>query len=93
MVAWTRQLEADDAYDKRKVLLHVHELSPLGLRSALVRAGFTARVWVDEVDHRWSHGADSRELMRRLVGVSHVHYLVGREMYAAASPRRRRSSV
>jgi SAM-dependent methyltransferase len=90
LVEWVRQLDADPEYDKRKVLLHVHELSAPALRLALLRAGFDGRVWVEELPHRWATRRDIRgRAARMLVEGLRLRYLLGREMYAVASPRRR----
>jgi SAM-dependent methyltransferase len=90
LVEWVSQLEADPDYDKRKVLLHVHELSAFALRVALIRAGFSGRVWVEELPHRWATRNDPRgRVARALVEGLRLRYVLGREMYAIASPRRR----
>jgi SAM-dependent methyltransferase len=91
IVEWERQLEADPDYDKRKILLHVHELSAPALRLALFRAGFDARVWVEELPHRWAARRDPRgRAARTLWETLSIRYLLGRELYAVASPSRRK---
>jgi SAM-dependent methyltransferase len=88
VVEWVHQLEDDPDYDKRKALMHVHELSAPGLKLALLRAGFGSRVWVDELPHRWAARTDVRgRVLRVLVGASRLRYLLGREMYAVAWPK------
>jgi SAM-dependent methyltransferase len=90
LVEWVRQLEADPDYDERTVMLHVHELSAPGLRLALLRAGLRGKVWVDELPHRWSTRGDlPGSVARRFVEGLRLRYLLGREMYAVASPSRR----
>jgi SAM-dependent methyltransferase len=94
LVEWVRQLDADPEYDKRTVLLHVHELSAPALRLALLRTGFKSRVWVEELPHRWITPRDHRgRAARALVEGLRLRYLLGREMYAVASPRRQRGAA
>jgi SAM-dependent methyltransferase len=85
VVEWAAALERDPDYDKRKVLLHVHELSAPALKLALSRSGFRSRVWVDELPHRFAAGSGSRaRAVSRAIDVLGFRYAFGRELYAVA---------
>lgn len=88
-------------YDHLRGVMHPNELSPLGLRRLLARAGLPARTWVDRDVLRsgasaWTSGLAASRAVRAIGAVAGcwpLRLLTGNDLYALVGERSRRPAA
>jgi SAM-dependent methyltransferase len=94
-VANYQLVQSDPDLDERKVLIHINEQSVLSLKLALLRSGFSSRVWLAEPDRILGptrEGIGDR-LKRMIFRLGHLKLLYGNHIFALATPRGRLRST
>ena len=88
-VANYQQVRSDPDLDEQKVLVHINEQSVLSLKLALLRAGFTSRVWLIEPELNLGPTPTVGERVKRTIfRLGHLKLLYGTHIFAVATPRR-----
>lgn len=89
LVQQYHSLKTDPDYDERKVFLHINEHSIFSLRRALKQCGFISQVSLLRSGSPWESGQSLLfRKMHRIFKLLRVHYLLGSDLFAIASPKK-----